>query len=217
MAAGSRSREAAARMIEAASSSNIQDAQGFADCLAGCLGLYGSADYAEVLARLAALIEPAPPALDVACGPKSFYFDRDDARVETCDLYPRHKILCDGRTLDVSPDIVADFRDLPFEDSSFSLVIFDPPHLTTGAGWQVDKYGRLSTRSWKADLRAGFAECLRVLKPEGTLVFKWYEYRIPLRDVLSCCPVAPIVGNRRPHASKTHWLLFMKPPEEEQL
>ena len=39
------------------------------------------------------------------------------------------EILCDGRILKVKPDIVADFKNIPFEDNSFSLVIFDPPHL----------------------------------------------------------------------------------------
>lgn len=105
---------------------------------------------------------------------------------------------------------MADFRDLPFADESFALVIFDPPHLTVGAGWQVDKYGRLDPRGWRSDLSAGLSECLRVLLPGGVLVFKWYEYRIPLKDVLACCPAKPLLGNRRPKASKTHWVLFIK-------
>lgn len=75
------------------------------------------------------------PALDVACGPRSFYFDKADERVTFCDLHPRHMTLCDGRALDVEPDVVADFRSIPFPDGSFSLVIFDPPHLDVGAGW----------------------------------------------------------------------------------
>lgn len=150
------------------------------------------------------------PALDVCCGPRSFYFDKHDERVTCCDLHPRHKTLCDGRALDVSPDVVADFRDLPFPDGVFSLVIFDPPHLDVGNGWQVDKYGKLDPKGWRDDLSAGFRECLRVLRPDSVLIFKWYEYHIPLRDVLACCPVAPLLGNRRPQASKTHWVLFMK-------
>ena len=148
--------------------------------------------------------------LDVACGSKAFYFDKDNPLVTFCDLYPRHMTLCDGRVLDVSPDIVADFRVLPFGDNSFNLVIFDPPHLDVGAGWQVDKYGKLDSKTWKKDLSAGFDECFRVLCPGGVLVFKWYEYRIPLKDVLACCPIAPLLGNRRPRQSKTHWILFMK-------
>lgn len=151
-----------------------------------------------------------PPALDVACGARSFYFDKEDERVLKCDAHPRHLTLCDGRALDVSPDMVADFRKLPFPDKSFNLVIFDPPHLEVGSGWQVDKYGKLDRYGWRDDLAKGFSECLRVLKPSGVLVFKWYEYHIPLKDVLALCPAKPIVGNRRPKASKTHWMLFMR-------
>ena len=151
-----------------------------------------------------------PPALDVACGARSFYFDKQDERVLKCDVHPRNPVLLNGRTLDVSPDMVADFRELPFPDKSFNLVIFDPPHLTGDHGWRSDYYGKLDARNWREDLAKGFRECLRVLKPCGVLVFKWYEYRIPLKDVLALCPAKPIIGNRRPKASKTHWILFMR-------
>lgn len=50
-----------------------------------------------------------------------------------------------------------------------------------------------------------------VLKPGGTLVFKWCEYHIPLRDVLACFDQQPVLGNKKPAQSKTHWLLFYKP------
>lgn len=33
------------------------------------------------------------------------------------------------REIEIKPDIVADFRDMPFTDATFDLVIFDPPHL----------------------------------------------------------------------------------------
>ena len=155
------------------------------------------------------------PVLDVACGFRGFYFDKNDPRVLKCDKNPRHMILCDGRTLDVSPDVVADFRNLPFDDESFYLVIFDPPHLKSGAGWQVKKYGKLDKYSFHDDLKRGFEECLRVLKTNGTLVFKWNECQIPLKEILLLCLAKPIIGNRRPKQSKTHWILFMK--EEGEL
>ena len=37
--------------------------------------------------------------------------------------------LCDGRKLMINPDVIGDFRNIPYEDNSFKLVIFDPPHL----------------------------------------------------------------------------------------
>ena len=57
-------------------------------------------------------------------------------------------------------------------------------------------------------------ECWRVLAVGGTLVFKWYEYRISLSEVLRCAPAKPLFGNRRPRGSKTHWLVFFKSKEE---
>lgn len=149
------------------------------------------------------------PILDPCCGSRMFYFDKRDPRVDFRDAYPRESVLCDGRRLVVEPDAVGDAADIDAPDGAYSLVVFDPPHLDVGAGWQVEKYGRLP-RDWRGWMTAAFAECWRVLAPRGTLVFKWYEYRIPLRDVIACAPCAPVLGNRRPRASKTHWLVFFK-------
>jgi ornithine carbamoyltransferase len=33
----------------------------------------------------------------------------------------------------VAPDVVADFRNMPFPDGVFRLVVYDPPHLTSGS------------------------------------------------------------------------------------
>lgn len=152
-----------------------------------------------------------PPVLDPCCGSKMFYFDHDDPRVLFCDNRSDYEeTLCDGRSLVIDPDVVADVTNLPFEDSSFHLVVFDPPHLTAGAsGWQAKKYGCLP-HDWQSWMKKAFAECWRVLAPNGTLIFKWYEYRVKLSQVLECAPCAPLFGNRRPTNSKTHWLVFFK-------
>ena len=60
---------------------------------------------------------------------------------------------------------------------------------------------------WREDLRKGFAECFRVLKPDGVLVFKWSEHQVPLKDVLALTDEKPLIGERR---SKTHWMIFIK-------
>ena len=69
------------------------------------------------------------PILDVCCGSRMFYFNKENPDVVYMDNRDFEDILCDGRQLKVHPDIVADFRNIPFEDNLFSLVIFDPPHL----------------------------------------------------------------------------------------
>lgn len=68
------------------------------------------------------------------------------------------------------------------------------------------KYGKLSN-AWPQDIKQGFDECMRVLKPNGTLIFKWNEEQIKLKEILNCINYKPLFGNKR---SKTHWLVFMK-------
>lgn len=150
-----------------------------------------------------------PRALDPCCGSRMFYFNKHDPRVLFGDNRRVCAELCDGRALEVEPDALMDVTDLPFPDGSFPLVVFDPPHLDVGDGWQVAKYGKLP-KDWRGWMTRAFSECWRVLAVGGTLVFKWYEYRIPLADVLRCAPCAPLLGNRRPRGSKTHWLVFFK-------
>ena len=150
-----------------------------------------------------------PPILDPCCGGKSFYFDKNDPRVLFCDSRRVSTTLCDGRAFSVSPDHIEDVCNLSFTDASFPLVVFDPPHLDVGNGWQVEKYGKLP-KDWKSWMTQAFSECWRVLAWNGTLIFKWYEYRISLDEVLACAPAKPIFGNRRPKGSKTHWLVFLK-------
>ncbi len=148
--------------------------------------------------------------LDPCCGGRMFYFDRQSPEVLFCDIRDTEPMtLCDGRTFSVNPDKVIDVANMPFDDCSFSLVVFDPPHLDSGNGWQVQKYGKLP-KGWREWLTKAFSECWRVLANNGTLVFKWYEYRIKLSEVLKCAPVKPLFGNSRPGLSKTHWLVFFK-------
>lgn len=154
-----------------------------------------------------------PPVLDPASGSRMFYFDKTDQRVLFGDIRSESHVLCDGRALDVNPDALMDFRDLPFEDDTFTVVIFDPPHLSnTGNGWQAKKYGKLDQDTWRDDLAAGFTECFRVLRPGGVLIFKWNETQIPVSQILALTPERPLVGHRVGKQMKTHWITFIKEP-----
>lgn len=101
-----------------------------------------------------------------------------------------------------------DFRDMPYPDNSFKVVVFDPPHLIhAGTGsWLRQKYGILP-KDWPIYLKAGFDECMRVLEPDGLFVFKWNEEQIALSKVLKAFGTKPLLGDQR---GKTRWLIFMK-------
>ena len=151
--------------------------------------------------------------LDACCGSKMFWFDKENPNVTFMDNRCLEDTLCDGRKLVINPDILGDFRCMPFEDCVFHLVVFDPPHLLKvgDKSWLAKKYGKLS-HNWKEDIKQGFRECMRVLKPNGTLIFKWNEEQITLSEILKVIDYKPLFGNRR---SKTHWLVFYKEINEE--
>lgn len=146
--------------------------------------------------------------LDVCCGSKMFYFDKNNKNTVYMDNREYEDILCDGRNLEVNPDVIGDFRNIPYENNSFRLVVFDPPHLLRAGekSWLAKKYGKLN-ENWKEDIKTGFSECFRVLENHGILIFKWNEEQIKLKEILKLTQHEPLLGNKR---NKTHWLVFIK-------
>jgi ubiquinone/menaquinone biosynthesis C-methylase UbiE len=149
--------------------------------------------------------------LDACCGSKMFHFDKKRGDVISGDIRKENHILCDGRKLKISPDVLMDFTKLPFKQNSFNMVIFDPPHLVNvgGESWMFKKYGKLKS-GWKEDLKNGFSECFRVLKENGTLIFKWNETQIKTSEILKLTEFNPVVGHRSGKRSNTHWVTFLK-------
>jgi len=159
-----------------------------------------------------------PPVLDACCGSRMFWFDRRDRRAVFVDKRQERHTLPDvssaggARELVIDPDHVADFTALPFPSDTFALVVFDPPHFERNGArsWVGLKYGTLAG-DWTEMLRAGFAECFRVLRPEGTLIFKWCADEIPVSRILALTPERPLFGHKSGKNSKTHWIAFLKP------
>lgn len=159
--------------------------------------------------------------LDMTCGSRTIWFDKNDPNTVFCDKRHENHELYFGKnhtslhTCSVEPDVQCDFTDLPFEDNTFSLVIFDPPHLlhAKDTAWLVKKYGKLDD-TWPQMLHDGFAEGMRVLKPDGVLIFKWSEYDIPAVKVWKAIGQKPLFGHHSGRKSKTFWGCFMKNEEE---
>lgn len=151
--------------------------------------------------------------LDACCGSKMFWFDKDNQDVLFCDQRKENHILCDGRVLDINPDMIIDFRNMPFADNSFYHVVFDPPHLKNlgASSWMAKKYGVLLD-TWQDDIKKGFAECMRVCKVNGTVIFKWNEDQIKISDLVKLIGYKPLYGHKSGRQSKTIWMAFIKTP-----
>ena len=160
--------------------------------------------------------------LDVTCGSRTIWFNKHHPYAVYCDNRKENLTVTFGKSRSnprqciVDPDIICDFTALPFEDGSFSLVVFDPPHLINAGetSWLVKKYGKLN-KEWPKMLRDGFRECMRVLKPYGVLVFKWAERDIPAVKVWQAIGEKPLFGHHSGKKSGTFWGCFMKIPEEK--
>lgn len=158
--------------------------------------------------------------LDATCGCRSIWFDKHHPSAVYCDK--RDESYDDiwkddgNHRIEIKPDIICDFTDLPFDDNSFSLVIFDPPHLRGAkeTSWLVKKYGKLD-ENWPEMLHEGFQECMRVLKPTGVLIFKWSEYDIPANAVWKAIGEKPLFGHHSGKKSQTFWGCFMKENEND--
>jgi len=151
--------------------------------------------------------------LDVCCGPRGMWFDKNDQRAlyldnrrEThIDNYP-----CGTKTNIIDPDIIGDFTNINQPDNSFYHVVFDPPHIKRNKLGQITKkYGNLQD-GWQDMIRQGFKECFRVLKPNGTLIFKWNEVQFPVKDVLKLTDKKPLYGHKSGKKMQTHWICFIK-------
>lgn len=149
--------------------------------------------------------------LDPCCGSRMFWFQKNNPNVIYADCRAEKTILCDGRVLEINPDQIIDFRNIPHPDCTFNLVVFDPPHLNQlgGKSWVAKKYGVLFP-TWKHDIALGFSECWRVLKYGGTLIFKWSEVQIKLSEIKPLYPDVPMFGHTTTKRLTTHWIVFYK-------
>ena len=134
-----------------------------------------------------------------------FYHDKESDAVMFSDIRELHTKLCDGRELHIQPDKIIDVTNMEnIADEAFSYIIFDPPHLVKvgESSWLAQKYGQLPVL-WEEWMTKAFAECFRVLKPGGMLLFKWSDEDIPHKNVLRCAlPYLPLAGDKQ---GKTRW------------
>jgi SAM-dependent methyltransferase len=84
------------------------------------------------------------------------------------------------------PDIVADNLQMPFEDESFDVVVFDPPHIPNQGKDRLKDFNARFGLGLKSSIENGYnfshlfpplaEEAYRVLIPEGILLCKIADY-----------------------------------------
>lgn len=172
----------------------------------------------ESLTAPPSTVSQSPEILDPCCGGRMWWWDKEhplavymDRREAPPGSSPRRP------NWHCQPSLLADFKEMPFEDDAFQLVVFDPPHLVRDKESFSEvrlRYGEYTSVNEQEELGLGFAECWRVLAPGGTLVFKWAG---SLERVEPHFPCDPIVGSRGPVRSAgdgqmgTRWFIFYKP------
>lgn len=131
----------------------------------------------ELLQAMLEFYAPSPTACvaDVTCNERRMWEGVSwSGEVMFCDVDP-----------DVAPDVVCDFRDLPFPDASFDVLVFDPPHLPAAAGTEASDEGFSRRHGLSKSVHGDnvsdyfppfLAQASRVLRPEGVVLAKLCDF-----------------------------------------
>ncbi len=137
---------------------------------------------------------PEKKILDVTCGSRTIWFDKHHPAALYCDNRQEYET-----------------RIWKSRDGTAERVCTVNPHLLNvgDSSWLAKKYGKLD-QNWPAMLHDGFVECMRVLKTDGVLIFKWAESDIPAEKVWKAIGEKPLFGHHSGKRLKTFWACFMK-------
>jgi len=157
--------------------------------------------------------------LDPACGGRMMWINKKHPNVLYCDIRTAEVGHIKNSKHSIKPDLLIDFRKMPFDDCSFKLVVYDPPHVInlnkSSIMWR--KYGGLVAETWQSDIKKGFDECWRVLEDYGILILKWNDKSINFKELLVVIDKEPLFHNRirkkNTLGHNTYWATFMKIPD----
>lgn len=158
--------------------------------------------------------------LDPCCGPRYMWVNKNHPNVIYGDIRREQKGFSKyDLSVSIEPDKIMDFTQLPYDDESFKLVVFDPPHYVGNTDYclMTNKFGILPTDTWRTTLKKGFDECWRVLEEYGVLIFKWNDWRKKYTEILKIIGKEPLFHHRQTGKGKTssYWACFMKLPSEQ--
>lgn len=166
--------------------------------------------------------------LDATAGSRGIWVQKNHPYVTFMDKrkgkFVSYQSPKDKRTFVVNPDVVATWDNMPFEDESFDMVVFDPPHIIkkqkTPSRLEI-QYSYLDKDNWQQILKDAFVNLFRVLKQDGTLILKWCESNKPIEDILKLSPYQPLFANKtinhNPKSKDSYMVIFLKHRLEREL
>ena len=160
--------------------------------------------------------------LDATCGFKGIWYQKNHPFVTFMDMRKgtvgctKNTKIKNKRHKYLEPDVVSEWKDAPFPDNSFDMIIFDPPHLLKNKDSSDTNlslcYGRLDKNNYKTVLKEGMAKLFRILKPEGVFILKWCENSDKVDEIIKLAPYPPLFGSNTKSKGHTQnfWILFIK-------
>lgn len=149
--------------------------------------------------------------LDLSCGRKAIWFDKNNPLVTFLDIRSG-----DG----IAPDFICDTKNIPESvGKDYDLVVFDPPHENCGAKSNMAKaYGHFTRKEIIETITGSGKEAHRLTRKDALMAFKWNDCAYNLDKVLELLAPywLPLFGhhlrNRGGSAAKTqsYWVLLLR-------
>jgi len=139
-----------------------------------------------------------------------------DNKTEGCKFKNR-------RRFKVFPDVISEWKNTPFPNDYFDMVIFDPPHLIVERGKKLPglaiEYGCLFKDNYRQVLSEGIKKLFDVLKPEGIFILKWCENKEKIDEIIKLFPHPPLFGSNTKSKGNTanYWIVFLKYRQDKTL
>ena len=161
--------------------------------------------------------------LDATAGYRGIWYQKNhpyvtfmDVRKGTIDTKSINNTFKTRRRIKINPDVVSEWKDAPFSNDYFDMVIFDPPHFVIERGKKVHelalKYGYFYKDNYRQILQEGIRKLFDVLKPDGVFILKWCEDSVPVDEILKLMPYPPLFGSnvKKRNYNETFWIVFLK-------
>ena len=171
--------------------------------------------------------------LDATCGTKDMWYQKNHPYVIFMDkrkgtFYYKYPNSPKKVEYHVEPDVVSEWKDAPFPDNYFDMIVFDPPHIIQNStkGSMPTKYTILNPNNWQMVLKEGIKKLFDILKPDGIFIFKWCEtekfpHPVSIDNVLKLFPYKPLFGSnsksKRKNSANIYWIVFLKYKENKEL